>query len=161
VLKNQLFGSGHFHPAHKPAVRLCRAVAECVVNLGKLIFLTQDSLYLSAAYLGFAESRADLTVILPVARLTDGLGHCRAPHGKKQLSNPAAGWMNADLDRDSDRYRLDGYPLAPHGLLNNLLMSIGVSVSPMQDSQYQPAVYIGVVTPIARSSVPAALTPTG
>ncbi|MEH6498624.1 MAG: ABC transporter permease subunit [Pseudoalteromonas distincta] len=129
-------------PPYKPLFDYVEQSLNVVVNLGNYIFLTQDSLYL-AAYLGSLKVALISTVICLLLGYPMALAIARAPR-EKQLVYLLLVMMPTWTAILIRVYAWMGI-LSTNGLLNNLLMSIGVISSPMQILNTNTAVYIGVV----------------
>jgi len=129
-------------PPYKPLFDYVEQSLNVVVNLGNYIFLTQDSLYL-AAYLGSLKVALISTVICLLLGYPMALAIARAPR-EKQLVYLLLVMMPTWIAILIRVYAWMGI-LSTNGLLNNLLMSIGVISSPMQILNTNTAVYIGVV----------------
>lgn len=129
-------------PPYKPLFEYVEQSLNVVVNLGNYIFLTQDSLYL-AAYLGSLKVALISTVICLLLGYPMALAIARAPR-EKQLVYLLLVMMPTWTAILIRVYAWMGI-LSTNGLLNNLLMSIGVISSPMQILNTNTAVYIGVV----------------
>ncbi|KAA0694298.1 ABC transporter permease subunit [Halopseudomonas laoshanensis] len=129
-------------PPYKPLFDYVEQSLNVVVNLGNYIFLTQDSLYL-AAYLGSLKVALISTVICLLLGYPMALAIARSPR-EKQLVYLLLVMMPTWTAILIRVYAWMGI-LSSNGLLNNLLMSIGVISSPLQILNTNIAVYIGVV----------------
>ncbi|MFO7704458.1 MAG: ABC transporter permease subunit [Halopseudomonas sp.] len=129
-------------PPYQPLFDYVEQSLTVLVNLGNYIFLTQDSLYL-AAYLGSLKVALISTIICLLLGYPMALAIARAPR-EKQLVYLLLVMMPTWTAILIRVYAWMGI-LSTNGLLNNLLMSIGVISSPMQILNTNTAVYIGVV----------------
>ncbi|WP_022964445.1 ABC transporter permease subunit [Halopseudomonas pelagia] len=129
-------------PPYQPLFDYAEQSLNVVVNLGNYIFLTQDSLYV-AAYLGSLKVALISTIICLALGYPMALAIARAPRDKQlvYLLLVMMPTWTAILIRV---YAWMGI-LSTNGILNNLLMSIGLISSPMQILNTNTAVYIGVV----------------
>lgn len=129
-------------PPYQPLFDYVEQSLTVLVNLGNYIFLTQDSLYL-AAYLGSLKVALISTIICLLLGYPMALAIARAPR-EKQLVYLLLVMMPTWTAILIRVYAWMGI-LSTNGLLNNLLMSIGIISSPMQILNTNTAVYIGVV----------------
>lgn len=129
-------------PPYQPLFDYAEQSLNVVVSLGNYIFLTQDSLYV-AAYLGSLKVALISTIICLALGYPMALAIARAPRDKQlvYLLLVMMPTWTAILIRV---YAWMGI-LSTNGILNNLLMSIGLISSPMQILNTNTAVYIGVV----------------
>lgn len=142
VLKISFSEAATAIPPYQALFEYTEQTLNVVINLGNYLFLAQDSLYF-AAYLGSLKVALISTVICLLLGYPMALAIARAPRDKQlvYLLLVMMPTWTAILIRV---YAWMGI-LSTNGLLNNLLMSIGVISSPMQILNTNTAVYIGVV----------------
>ncbi|MFN3579824.1 MAG: ABC transporter permease subunit [Pseudomonas sp.] len=129
-------------PPYEPLFEYVEQSLQVMINLGNYIFLTQDSLYL-AAYLGSLKVALISTIICLLLGYPMALAIARAPR-EKQLVFLLLVMMPTWTAILIRVYAWMGI-LSTNGILNNLLMSLGLISSPMQILNTNTAVYIGVV----------------
>jgi putrescine transport system permease protein len=129
-------------PPYSPLFDYAEQSLQVMINLGNYIFLSEDSLYL-AAYLGSLKVALISTIICLMLGYPMALAIARAPR-EKQLVYLLLVMMPTWTAILIRVYAWMGI-LSTNGLLNNLLMSIGIINSPMQILNTNIAVYIGVV----------------
>tara|TARA_R110001592_G_scaffold107065_1_gene299956 strand:+ start:12396 stop:13301 length:906 start_codon:yes stop_codon:yes gene_type:complete len=129
-------------PPYSPLFDYAEQSLQVMINLGNYIFLSEDSLYL-AAYLGSLKVALISTTICLMLGYPMALAIARAPR-EKQLVYLLLVMMPTWTAILIRVYAWMGI-LSTNGLLNNLLMSIGIIDSPMQILNTNTAVYIGVV----------------
>jgi putrescine transport system permease protein len=140
--ENQFFPGSHLDPPLQPLFDYAEQSLQVMINLGNYIFLSEDSLYL-AAYLGSLKVALISTIICLMLGYPMALAIARAPR-EKQLVYLLLVMMPTWTAILIRVYAWMGI-LSTNGLLNNLLMSIGIIDSPMQILNTNTAVYIGVV----------------
>jgi len=142
VLKISLSEAAIAIPPYKPLFDYVGQQLNIALNFGNYLFLTQDGLYF-AAYMGSIKVALISTLICLFVGYPMALAIARAPRDKQliYLLLVMMPTWTAILIRV---YAWMGI-LSTNGLLNNLLMSLGLISSPLQILNTNIAVYIGVV----------------
>lgn len=142
VLKISLSQAAISIPPYTPLLEYAEQSLTMMINLGSYIFLSEDSLYL-AAYLGSLKVALISTIICLLLGYPMALAIARAPR-EKQLVYLLLVMMPTWTAILIRVYAWMGI-LSTNGLLNSLLMSLGLISTPLQILNTNTAVYIGVV----------------
>lgn len=142
VLKISLSQAAISIPPYTPLLEYAEQSLTVMIDLGSYIFLSEDSLYL-AAYLGSLKVALISTIICLLLGYPMALAIARAPR-EKQLVYLLLVMMPTWTAILIRVYAWMGI-LSTNGLLNSLLMSLGLISTPLQILNTNTAVYIGVV----------------
>lgn len=142
VLKISLSQAAISIPPYTPLLEYAEQSLTVMINLGSYIFLSEDSLYL-AAYMGSLKVALISTIICLLLGYPMALAIARAPR-EKQLVYLLLVMMPTWTAILIRVYAWMGI-LSTNGLLNSLLMSLGLISTPLQILNTNTAVYIGVV----------------
>ncbi|WP_185267165.1 ABC transporter permease subunit [Halopseudomonas xiamenensis] len=129
-------------PPYEPIFQYAEQALTVVLNMGNYIFLTQDSLYVSA-YLGSLKIALISTLVCLALGYPMAYAIARAPR-ERQLIYLLLIMMPTWTAILIRVYAWMGI-LSSNGLLNSTLLSLGLIDAPLQILNTNTAVYIGVV----------------